>query len=413
MDNKHDKLQLCYVADITNIHVRRWIDFFVQRGHKVTCLSDKEGTMTGVNVVLLPNRDSLLADKKRARKADVVKARAKVIKAYCKEHQPDVVHAIFLYIRGWSAAYANVHPLVITLLGSDVYLPKDNYRNGFHLFRDKLFNAYSLRQADLVTAVSNDLKVKAEKMTFHQVTTELIPIGTDEELFQPDIDTTDLRKKLDIDDEAYVVLSPRQITPLYNQDTIIKSIPMVLEKVPNAVFVLKDTFCETPERQAYVAKLKDMAETLNVDHAIRWDAEVPLKDLPAYYNLADVIVSTPSTDGMPVTLFDAMACRKPVIVGDLPSYNDVIINGQTGVRVPVRNEQALAQAITRLAENPETVQRIVEESQVILQEYGVFKQQMMRMDRYYYGLAQDLLSSKPSIPRFMGRLIYRALVNLN
>ena len=173
---------------------------------------------------------------------------------------------------------------------------------------------------------------------------DLIPIGTDIRLFHPEVDTIQLRERLRIPEDAFVVLSPRQMSPRYNQKSIIESIPRVLEEVPGAVFVMKDTFCDTPERQDYVRSLKTLAETLGVEHAIRWVDEVPMAELPQYYCLANVVVSVPSTDGMPVTIFEAMACQKPIIVGDLSSYNEVITHGQTGLRVPIRNSQVLARA---------------------------------------------------------------------
>jgi glycosyltransferase involved in cell wall biosynthesis len=81
-----------------------------------------------------------------------------------------------------------------------------------------------------------------------------------------------------------------------------------------------------------------------------------------------------------------MACQKPLIVGDLSSYNEVVIHGQTGLRVPIRNPQVLARAMIKIHKNPSLARRMVEESQVILHQYGIFNEQMMRMERYYQGL---------------------------
>ncbi len=239
---------------------------------------------------------------------------------------------------------------------------------------------------------------------------ELIPIGTDPKLFRPDLDTTGLRERLQIPQDAFVVLSPRQMTPHYNQITIIESIPKVLEEVPQAVFIMKDTFCNTPERKAYVQSLKELAASLNVEQAIRWVEEVPMSELPLYYAAADVVVSVPSTDGMPVTIFEAMASKKPLIVGDLPSYNEVIIHGQTGLRVPIRNSQVLARSIIKMHKNPALAQRMVEESQVILHQYGIFDEQMMRMARYYQGLLNGEIPRRHSLRKQFSRMFFKLLI---
>jgi len=118
----------------------------------------------------------------------------------------------------------------------------------------------------------------------------------------------------------------------------------------------------------------------------------------------------PTTDGMPVTIFEAMACKKTIIVGDLPSYNEVIIHGQTGLRVPIRNSEALAHAIVKIYNNPGLAQRMAEESQLILQQYGLFDTQMSRMERYYHGLADDQLRTANSFGKHLSRLLLQSIV---
>lgn len=408
--SKTNPLTLCYVADASNIHIKRWLGYFASHGHQVICLSDKTGKIPGVEVIPLPNRDSLLSEGKKAGKMRVLKARAKVIKKVKKQYKPDILHAIFLYQRGWSAAWSGLKPLVITLLGSDIYLPKQHYRNKLHLFRDHCLNRVSLRKANLITAVTDDLAQTAIRRSGKKLDVELVPIGTDPKVFDPDKSADSLREKLDIANDAFVVLSPRQVTPLYNHDILIEAIPATIKEIPNAVFIIKDTFCEKEERKQYVASLKEKAEELGVNSAIRWESEVPFEELPLYYNLADAVVSIPSTDGMPVTLFDAMACESPVIVGDLPSYNEVIIHNRTGLRVPIRDVNALTQAIIRLAKEPELGQRLVEESQVILQQYGIFEQQMHRMERFYQALADNNAKSHKPLFNIFDRLLFRFLV---
>lgn len=404
-------LTLCYIADATNIHVKRWLGYFINRGHRVYCLSDKSGTLEGGTVIPLPNRNDLLAQGGPVRKTAVIRARCRTINQVLREIQPDVLHAIFLYQRGWSAALTGFHPWVVTLLGSDVYLPPRHYRNALQLGRDHLLNALALKQSDMVTAVSDELCQTANRMVLGLSPVTLVPIGIDPNLFQPDLETLALRRQMDISDDAFVVLSPRQITPHYNQNIIIESVPRVLEAIPNAVFVMKDTFCNTPERQAYVQSLKELAASLKVDSVIRWVSEVSLEELPLYYNLADVVLSVPTTDGMPVTLFEAMACRKPLIVGDLPSYNEVIIHGQTGLRVPIRNSQALAAAIVKIHQNPALAGRMVEESQLILHQYGIFDEQMMRMERYYHGLVTRQIPVPHGFRKAASRLLFQGLVH--
>ncbi|MEM0950844.1 MAG: glycosyltransferase family 4 protein [Cyanobacteria bacterium P01_H01_bin.74] len=393
-------LTLCFVADASNIHVKRWLGYFAEKEteYRVYCLSDKPGEIDGVSVHPLPNCTDKRVRGKRVTKTTVLQARSKAIQAFCKVHRVDILHGIFLYQRGWAAALCGKTPLVLTLLGSDVYLPPQNYRSRFHLLRDKLLNALSLNQADLITAVSADLCQAAGQQLIlkdKRPCIELIPIGTDTALFHDRVNAEALRTKLDLNESHFVVLSPRQITPHYNQKWLIESIPYVLKAVPNAVFILKDAFCNTNERKHYVNSLKALADTLKVSSAIRWVSEVPMAELPAYYTVSDVVVSIPKTDGMPVSLFESMACKRPVIVSDLPAYNHVITHGQTGLRVPLDQNKALAKSIEKIYNNPALAERLVEESQVVLYQYGIFNEQMRRMAQYYNTIARVSQAKEP------------------
>ncbi|MEB3285988.1 MAG: glycosyltransferase family 4 protein [Vampirovibrionales bacterium] len=412
----NSSLKLCFVADATNIHVQRWLRYFLDQGHQVYCLTDRHDKgrlehLAGASIIDIPNRETLAQEAKKTDKMSVLKARGKAIRRLLKEIKPDILHAIFLHQRGWSAAYAGFQPLVISLLGSDMLLPRKHYRSKAELRRDEKLNALTLRQASLITGVSDDLCKIAARLTRMRSLVEMLPIGIDPELFVPDLDTSDLRERLNIPENAFVILSPRQITSLYNQETIIQSLPKVLSEIPNAILILKDTSCNTDERKAYVKKLKALSQSLKVDYAIRWEAEVGMEELPYFYNLADLVISIPSTDGMPVTIFEAMACRKPVIVGDLPAYDHVILNGQTGLRVPLRNHQALALAIIKLRGNQELRERILEESQLILQEYGIFDQQMQRMERYYFALKNGRMNRPKSAWSWMDALKFNVIAH--
>ena len=377
------------------------------------CLSDKGGAIDGATVLPLPNRDTLAEQGKTVSKTGVLKARARQIRHYLKEIQPDVMHAIFLYQRGWSAMMSGFSPLVITLMGPDLNLGQEQYRHSWQLRRDRIFGAFSLKQCSMITVVSDDLQQAANRMTHERVPVELIPLGTDTRMFHPDVDTSALRQRLNIPDDAFIVLSPRQMMPRYNQGVIIESIPLVLKDLPQAVFIMKDTFGYSEERRAYVQTLKDQAESLGVSHAIRWVDEVPMVELPQYYALCDVVVSIPSNDGMPVTIFEAMSTQKPLIVGDLPSYNEVIIHGQTGLRVPLRNSQVLARAISKIHHNPSLARRMVEEAQVPLHQYGIFSEQMMRVERYYQGLKNGDISKPPLGKRLLNSLLMNLLVTFS
>ncbi|MBK8189132.1 MAG: glycosyltransferase [Vampirovibrionales bacterium] len=406
-------LRLCFVADASNIHVRRWLGYFVAQGHTALCISDKPGTIDGVEMIEAPTRDSLLASGRKAAKTDVVKARARVIQTVAERWRPDVVHAIFLYMRGWSAALANVHPLAITLLGSDIFLPMGQYRNRLHWMRDVALNQGALRQADLVTAVNAALATEARRLAGEATPLALIPIGTDLGVFQPQADPVRqqaLRETLALPSTAWIILSPRQIAPIYNIEILLDAMPGVLAKIPNAVLLLKDAFGDSEARQHYVGELKARAQSLGLLDATRWIGEVPYGSLPDYYHLADAVVSIPSTDGLPVTLFDAMACGTPVITGDLPSYDDIAIHERSGLRLSSLTPQALCEALIRLHGDAPLNARLIDGGREIAASAGCFETQMAKMEALYQSLAGPTPGGGLRLSSVFNDLVYKTLI---
>jgi glycosyltransferase involved in cell wall biosynthesis len=58
-------------------------------------------------------------------------------------------------------------------------------------------------------------------------------------------------------------------------------------------------------------------------------------------------------EGVPRSLIEAAACGLALVATDAPGCREVITNEVNGLLVPLRNAEALAAAIARIADNPE------------------------------------------------------------
>ncbi len=81
-------------------------------------------------------------------------------------------------------------------------------------------------------------------------------------------------------------------------------------------------------------------------------------DVAALYAASHIAVLPSYREGLPKSLIEAAACARAVVTTHVPGCRDAIEPGETGLLVPVRDAQALADAIARLAEDAALRQRM-------------------------------------------------------
>jgi glycosyltransferase involved in cell wall biosynthesis len=87
------------------------------------------------------------------------------------------------------------------------------------------------------------------------------------------------------------------------------------------------------------------------DHGIEWLG--PVVDVRAVWRRAAIAV-LPSTygEGVPKSLLEAAACARPIVASDVPGCREAVRTGETGLLVPPRDIEGLADAIAALAGDP-------------------------------------------------------------
>jgi phosphatidylinositol alpha-mannosyltransferase len=76
------------------------------------------------------------------------------------------------------------------------------------------------------------------------------------------------------------------------------------------------------------------------------------EERPDWYATADVVCATAQSPSGGITLLEAMAAGKPILVSDVPGYRDLLQHGREGELVAAADEGAWARAIVRLSREP-------------------------------------------------------------
>lgn len=111
---------------------------------------------------------------------------------------------------------------------------------------------------------------------------------------------------------------------------------------------------------------------------MRIEGPVARVDAAEVYRWADVFVLPTLSDGFAITQLEAMSHSLPVIT--TPNCGEVVTDGEEGFIVPIRDGEALAGAISKLAEDRELLATMSERARLKVREFSVERVAQRRLD---------------------------------
>ena len=99
------------------------------------------------------------------------------------------------------------------------------------------------------------------------------------------------------------------------------------------------------------AELEAEADRLGLSHVVDFSGYKSQADVALALRETDIFVLPSFAEGVPVVLMEAMASRVPVVATRIAGIPELIEDGQSGLLVPPGDAQALASAISKIAES--------------------------------------------------------------
>jgi glycosyltransferase involved in cell wall biosynthesis len=381
-------MRLCYLADPTSSHTVKWLSYFLRRGDEVHLLGWSHPTDPLLKGVIYHHLPDVLPTVFVAPARSLLwrlgawpLAQWRQMQVLLEQIQPDIFDILMLNAGEIPAALARRGPLVITPWGSDLLVYPEHYRPPTRFFLRR-----ALRRADLV--LCNSAALAQASIAWGAQPERVRRVGQIVDLarFRPGLDGTMLRRALGIDGGP-VLLSPRNLQPVYCIDVLIRAMPKVLVHYPQARLILLGKRELDP---SYVARIENEIERLDLCHAVRFGGWFANDKMPQLYALADVVLSVPSSDSRPSSVFEAMACGVPVVVSDLPGLREIVTPEETGLLAPVGDAEGTAAAILRLLQDDTLRRRIVYQALAFVQREGDYVTQMAKVAGYYDELLSGL-----------------------
>jgi glycosyltransferase involved in cell wall biosynthesis len=209
----------------------------------------------------------------------------------------------------------------------------------------------------------------------------LIYFGIDTRKFTPGQKSETLRTKLGIYDSP-VVVSLRNLEPLYDVESLIRSVPLVLKEVPESKFVIAGKGSEEN-------RLRELVKSLGVSDSVRFVGFIPNDELPQYLTTMDVYVSTSLSDaGIAASTAEAMACGLPVMVTDVADNRKWVEDGVNGFVVPIKDPKSLAEKIICLFKNENIRKKFGKINRKIIEERNDYYKEMEKMEDVYKELVK-------------------------
>jgi len=180
---------------------------------------------------------------------------------------------------------------------------------------------------------------------------EWISNGVDVNKFRPDRDRVAARRAFGLGpNEAVVGFLGRMVREKGILE-LLEAMKAVSSSVDNLTLlvcgdnsVAKDRDRET---QALVTRYLDSA-----DRPYRVVFTGFIREIDRMMQAIDVFCLPSHREGMPRSIIEAMASGRPVVATDIRGCREEVLNGETGLLVPIGDPKALADALSRLLGNP-------------------------------------------------------------
>jgi mannosylfructose-phosphate synthase len=228
------------------------------------------------------------------------------------------------------------------------------------------------RQRDILRAGKYD--VPAEKI-------HVIPPGYDNTRFFPVSLATRRALKQDLDAHGPIVLALGRMAHNKGYDLLIRAMPFVIERVPEARLILAVRSTDPSHRELeQIEELRALARSLRIERSVIFRGYIPDERLPDYYHIANVFALSSRYEPFGMTAVEAMACGTPTVITTEGGLWKLVTWGKEAFYASPFDSSAFGDAISTVLHNPRVAAQMAK--------YGSQKAQAQFT---WTGIAQQLL----------------------
>ncbi|NOY89396.1 MAG: glycosyltransferase family 4 protein [FCB group bacterium] len=309
-----------------SVHVRRWAKGLAERGYDIKVISLGFEPIEGIETVVFPRKG----------KWSYYRYAAQAVRE-AKKFQPHLIHIHYAGGFGLWGLKAKFHPTLVSVWGADVIdLP--------HRFFYGYFIRKILKKSTYISATSKMLKKATIKiLPSAKNKIEVIPFGVK---LPSSLVKLPPSNKIKI---CYI----KALRKKYGPDILLRAMAKVVREFPNIELNIAG---EGELRE----KLETMIINLNLEKKVNLLGFIRNEEIYSFIKQHHFMVmpSIMESESFGVAALEAQASGRAVIASNVGGIPEVLVDGKTGILLPKGDVDRLAQAILKLANDYDLMQKM-------------------------------------------------------
>jgi phosphatidylinositol alpha-1,6-mannosyltransferase len=274
------------------------------------------------------------------------------IRKIVKKEKIDIINAHWLVPQGLSAViykkiFSPYLPIICTMHGTDAFGLQSRFWKKIKKFIVLNINHLIVISEKIKSVIINmSPDINSDKIS-------VIHYGIDNKIFNPNINTKNLKEKYKI--KSFCLFSAGRLVISKGYLHTIEAMKKIVEVFPETKLLIAG---QGPDLEIINNKIK----SLKLENSIIMLGPVPKHIMPEYYNLADIFIGATinipgvSAEGFGLVYSEALACGTPVIATDIGGVLDVV-NEKTGILIPDKSTAAIQEAVITLLTSPDKIEK--------------------------------------------------------
>jgi len=269
----------------------------------------------------------------------------RVLRRLIREIKPVIVHthSSKAGILGREAAWRERVPIIVhTIHGPPFHAREKFWKNALYTWLER---REAKRSSALISVADAMTRQYLDRHIGRPEQYVTIRSGMEVEPFLKSYDKAQVRKRLSVPPNAFVIAKIARLAPLKGHEDLLKAVSQVRRVHPDVHLL----FIGDGELRPQITAL---ASTLGLSDSLTLTGLVPPTEIPELLSGADCLVHASYREGLPRAVVQAMLAGLPVVAYALDGTPEVVDDGKTGFLIPAGDISGLSAAIDKVFSNP-------------------------------------------------------------